>query len=205
MKKFYQKNCGQEWALVGTVGALLFLLFSLAACGDNTATTPTSNPSSDSTTNAAAIPGDGGAAAATGKVGVVSKPLGGFSSANSNSSGDPFASYSASQVMTAFIQAYQQGDWNTCSGLIADEVRVGWSSPDQFQLDIEALNKQKGPIHIINYGLSSDQGSLQYYTVIYYRSKDPQATVPPVNQQSAADFLIKRINNTWKIDQYEEI
>lgn len=182
MKKVNKKSYGKSLPALVSMVCVLLLILSLGACSDNTAT-PTSNAGSSNsqittatTTGAAAILGDGGAAAANNNGNVV-KPLGGLST-----TGDPFASYSAAQVMAAFVKAYQQGDWETCNGLIADEVRVGWSSPDQLQLDIEVLNTQKGPIHVITYGFSSDQGSLKYFTVIYFRSKDPNATVPPKNQ-----------------------
>lgn len=164
------------------VAVMVILALALAACGASTPTATTN--SSNSSGNNPAIPGDGGAAA---------------QAANNI---DPTANYSADQVMSTFVKCYQAGDWDTCKWLFADEVRAGWSSPDELQLNAQATTNERGTLHIINYGLDSDQGTKKFYLIIYYRSKDEQATVPPKNQQDSAEFVVKRIGSSWKIDQF---
>lgn len=171
--------------LTAAIMAVLALTLAVAACGDTP--TPTT---SGSINNGAVIPGDGGAAAGQQAATTTTTPA------------DPTANYSADEVMSTFVKCYQAGDWNTCKWLFADEVKAGWSSPDELQLNAQANTNERGTLHIIGYGLASDQGVQQDYMVTYYRSKDPQATVPPANQQDSVQFVVKRIGSSWKIDQF---
>ena len=137
---------------------------------------------------------------------------------------DPYADYSAQQVMQAYVTAYQSGDWSKCRALLSPMVLAGWTTPDELKLKADQVQKERGQLTVKSVAIraGSDQGDTVSYVVVYHRSSDglntqaagaavpmgggPTATAAPVTvTDEFTTFTLVRINNSWKVRDYTVI